>query len=120
MTQIAADDVGSLIRMAKCAERTGQFKDMLDCMHKVRPLPIPLAVPTARLYADRVGFARARPLCPDFRQVVKARGRTALTGEERDLLSLACKKVVGAVRFAWRSLREVIDDGDAPGTEKRM
>lgn len=32
--QIASDDVGSLIRMAKCAERTGQFKDMLDCMHK--------------------------------------------------------------------------------------
>ena len=55
-TQIAADDVGSLIRMAKCAERTGQFKDMLDCMHKVRPLPIPLAVPTARLYGDRVGL----------------------------------------------------------------
>ena len=97
-------DVARHVRQAKLAERTHRYEDMLEFMVKVHAdVHFPLLCALER---------DTKLLCWRA-QVIDARGEETLNGEERDLLSLACKNVIGSLRYSWRALHMVIIDTDS-------
>lgn len=54
-----------------------------------------------------------------IKQLIAATETAPLTLQQRDLVSLACKKTVGSVRVAWRTMQDVFDDDTAPAGDRR-